>query len=276
LIQNRIKNATVMLRTKWVQVTAGCRYQCIAYAGEMHSLKPTPFDKFERIEIINLPSRRDRRRAVTAELLALGTHIDETRTSFLPAERPKEPGEFDTIGARGCFLSHLAALEKAKRDNVSSLLILEDDVAFSASERSQLNKTIETLNRTPWDIFYGGSPVDATGNPLTKLAPDKPALLAHFIAFSKEAIDTAVPYLQAMLERPAGSADGGPMHVDGAYSWLRRANPHLITFAATPAIAHQRSSATDIHVRRGFDRVPILRGLLNLVRALKNWRRSRY
>jgi len=242
----------------------------------MQSLKPNPLDKFERIEIINLPSRRDRRRAVTAELLAIDTHIDDMRTSFLPAVRPEEPGQFDTIGARGCFLSHLAALEKAKLENVSSLLILEDDVAFSASERAQLNKTMEMLKHTPWDIFYGGSPVDANGNPLTKLAPDKPVLLAHFVAFSKDAIDTAVPYLQAMLARPAGSVDGGPMHVDGAYSWLRRDNPHLITLAATPAIAHQRSSATDIHVRRGFDRVLILRGLLRLVRGLKNWRRSRY
>jgi len=240
----------------------------------MHSPTPSPLDKFDRIEIINLPNRADRRRQVAIELSALDIHIDGVRTSFFPAVRPQEKGEFDTIGTHGCFLSHLAVLQKAKLDNVSSLLILEDDVAFSASERVQLHKVITALYQRPWDFFYGGSPIEAVGTPLTRLDPNTPALLAHFVAFSRDAIHTAVPYLQAILERPAGSPEGGAMHVDGAYSWLRRANPHLISFAATPIIAHQRSSATDIHIRRGLDRVPFLRGLLGPVRSFKNWQRS--
>jgi hypothetical protein len=242
----------------------------------MQSQLPSPLDKFERIEIINLPKRSDRRRAVKMELAALNTPIDGERASFFPAFRPDSAAGFDTIGTRGCFLSHLAVLEKAQKDQVGSLLILEDDVAFSINERARLSHAMQALGDVPWDIFYGGSPVQTVDEPLTKLAPDVPVLLAHFIAFSKEAIDVAVPYLQAMLARPAGSNEGGPMHVDGAYSWLRRAHPHLTAFAATPIAAHQRSSGTDIHVRRGLDRIPVLRSLLGPMRALKNWRRSQH
>lgn len=242
----------------------------------MRASQPSPLDKFERIEIINLPKRADRRRAVRAELSSLGMHINGTRISFLEAVRPEDSGEFDTIGTRGCFLSHLSALEKAERDNVNSLLILEDDVSFSVTERMQLDTALAALEGMSWDLFYGGSPVEVTGNPLTRIDPDTPVMLAHFIAFSREGIRVAVPYLRAILERPAGSAEGGPMHVDGAYSWLRRANPQLTAFAATPIVAHQRSSKTDIHHHRGLDRVPILRALLSAARAFKNWRRSRH
>lgn len=230
---------------------------------------------FDRVAIINLTHRTDRRRSVAGELMALEEEVDGFRVAFSPAVRPTDRAGFETVGARGCFMSHLDVLRRARNDHIDTLLILEDDVAFSASERASLVDAVGVLSGVSWDIFYGGSPVPATGSPLSKLDPSTPALLAHFIAFSKEAIDLAVPYLEAMLGRAPGDADGGPMHVDGAYSWLRQAYPHLNAYAATPPVAHQRSSPTDIHVRRGIDRVPVLRGLLRPARAFRNWRRSK-
>ncbi len=61
-----------------------------------------------------------------------------------------------------------------------------------------------------------------------------------------------VDYLEAMLQRPKGSPDGGPMHVDGAYSWFRRAHPEVAAYVCTPSVAQQRSSRSDISVPTGW------------------------
>lgn len=235
-----------------------------------------PFAAFPAVRIINLPHRADRRAEVTTELARLGATIDGRHIAFHAATRPADAGGFETIGTHGCFLSHLDTLRQAHRDGVSTLLLLEDDVAFSRSECDAMRATLAALADEDWDIFYGGSPVAATAAPLTLVAPETPVLLAHFVAFSARAIAGLVPYLEAMLTRPIGSAEGGPMHVDGAYGWFRAANPALRTFAATPHIAHQRASRTDIHRLRGLDRFAPLRPLLRAVRAGKNLLRQRH
>jgi glycosyl transferase family 25 len=209
------------------------------------------------------------------ELAALGEKIDGDRVAFEPAIRPADRGSFETPGTKGCFLSHLAVLKQAQRDGVSSLLILEDDVAFSANEVAGMLAAVTALNRMPWGIFYGGSLVGQSSTPLSEIAPKDSVMLAHFIAFTQPVIEDLVTYLDAMLRRPAGSIEGGPMHVDGAYSWFRGSHPDIRAFAATPPIAHQRSSPTDIHERRGLDRLPLLRYSLVPARFLKNWLRSR-
>jgi glycosyl transferase family 25 len=231
----------------------------------------SPFASFDRIRIINLPSRVDRKRAVTRDLATLGEKIDGHRTAFHPALRPDDRGGFDSIGTRGCFLSHLAVLREARLDGVSSLLILEDDVAFSSSEIARMGALFENLRSSSWEIFYGGSPVRSRATPISRICPTEAVSLTHFMAFTKRAIERLVPYLEAMLERPAGSLEGGPMHVDGAYSWFRASCPELPALAATPPIAHQRASRTDIHDRQGFDHLPLLRHLLVPARAVKNW-----
>ena len=240
------------------------------YDSDSH--RPLAF--FERVRVINLAKRGDRRRAVTKELAKLGERVDGDRVAFHAATRPETLAGFDNIGTRGCFLSHLSVLQEANRDDMSSLLILEDDVAFSASETCAITPAMNALEKTSWSIFYGGSPVAQKSSPLTKLPIDEHVLLAHFIAFTRPAIGRLVPYLEAMLERPTGSPDGGPMHVDGAYSWFRQSAPDILAFAATPNIAHQRASATDIHSRRGLDRIPVLRGLLAPARGIKNMLRA--
>jgi glycosyl transferase family 25 len=60
------------------------------------------------------------------------------------------------------------------------------------------------------------------------------------------------------------------MHVDGAYSWFRRAHPQFLTVLASPELGHQRHSATDIHPLKWFDKTPVLKSLVALARKLKN------
>jgi hypothetical protein len=79
-----------------------------------------------------------------------------------------------------------------------------------------------------------------------------------------------VSYLEAQLARPAGDPHGGPMHVDGSYSWFRRGHPELSTLIAVPEIGHQRASKTDVHDLGLRDRLPILRTAMAAVRRLRN------
>jgi len=241
--------------------------------------QPRPADPlstaFEMVRIISLPHRADRRSAAVVTLGKLKAKIDGNTVAFHDATRPENAGGFPTVGTRGCFLSHLGALQAAKAAGVASLLILEDDVAISRSEMARLPSTLAALKTEPWDVFYGGSPANETASPLSVVAPDEELLLAHFIAFSQRAIGALVPYLEAMLTREPGSPEGGPMHVDGAYSWFRAVHPEMRAFAATPHIAHQRSSRTDIHTLGSSDKSPLLQPFLYAARSIKNAIRDR-
>ncbi|HAX77040.1 MAG TPA: LPS biosynthesis glycosyltransferase, partial [Cyanobacteria bacterium UBA11372] len=50
---------------------------------------------------------------------------------MFPAIRPDDAGDFPSIGARGCFESHLAILKQALADRLSNVLIVEDDLKIS-------------------------------------------------------------------------------------------------------------------------------------------------
>ncbi len=229
-------------------------------------------DTFDRVRIINLRTRDDRRREMSGELARLGLTIDGTKIAFHEAFRPEDKGDFPSIGARGCFTSHLQILEEALAENAGNILILEDDLDFAKDVETRFPATIEMLKTAPWSIFYGGYELytgPTSGDLLSKAEPNNMIRTTHFLALSREAIEAAVPYLQAMAARPPGSPEGGPMHVDGAYSWLRKDHPQFDTWLATPELGHQRPSRTDIHDLGLIDRTPVLREIAGLLRRLK-------
>lgn len=229
--------------------------------------------RFASIRVVNLAYRTDRLREVGGELAKLGLAFGDGVTARFDAVRPNDAGAFPTIGARGCFLSQLGVLREARDAGAETVLLLEDDVAFDAAQCAALPAVLTALDARDWAIVYGGS--DVPGEPrdgLVEVAAETEILLAHFIAFRRAAIVALVPYLEAMLARPADSPAGGPMHVDGAYNWFRRDHPALRTFAAKPGIAHQRASRTDIHALRTIDRVPVVRDAVQLLRRLKRRR----
>jgi len=86
--------------------------------------------QFDRVFVINLDSRPDRLREMGSQLRSIGYDFDG-RIQRFPAVKVAEPGGFRSIGAHGCFLSHLGCLEKALQSVARSVMILEDDVDFS-------------------------------------------------------------------------------------------------------------------------------------------------
>ena len=231
---------------------------------------------FERIYVLNLAERADRRREVEVQLRRFGLSLGVEPVRLFRAIRPAEARPFPSIGARGCFMSHLGMLREAARDGLGSVLILEDDVDFAPDAEARLPALLEALRRHDWSIFYGG--YELHGEPATDVTEPVDGLrevssattirLCHFIALRGAAIAEAARFLEAVAGRPPGDPAGGPMHVDGAYSWLRHTRPGLRTWIAVPQMGHQRSSRTDIHPLRWYDRWPIVREGVQLARRL--------
>jgi GR25 family glycosyltransferase involved in LPS biosynthesis len=65
---------------------------------------------------------------------------------FFPAIRPDGADNFPSVGARGCFLSHLALLKLAISRQLSSITILEDDLNFSGSLQEQWKSALAALD----------------------------------------------------------------------------------------------------------------------------------
>lgn len=226
----------------------------------------------DRIFVINLPERADRRREVRAQFTGAGWDPDDPEISYFDAVKPDSLGEFPSIGAHGCFMSHLGILQQASDHGLNAIAIFEDDLDFAGDFAERLGDVEAALANTDWKIFYGGyeapTPPPAKG-PVTPAGPEVTLRTTHFICLRGEAIPLARDYLTAMAGRPAGSAEGGPMHVDGAYQWFRRAYPQFECYMATPPLGVQRSSKSDIAPLRWFDKTPLIKDAVGALRKLK-------
>ena len=151
--------------------------------------------------------------------------------------------------------------------SLSNVLILEDDLDFVPGVTRLLRPVLEALPAN-WGIFYGGCVVDLPPGhqPVTQVLPSTSIRTSHFVAFNGPVIGRLVDYLDAIVQRPPGHIDGGPMHVDGAYSRFRADHPRIGVFAAIPELGYQRPSRTDIHSLRWFDRTPVVKELIQLIR----------
>lgn len=227
---------------------------------------------FDRIYIINLAHREDRRREMDAELRRIGLSLDHPAVTLFPASFPDDPGKFPTRGARGCFESQLGVHRAILADGVGRALMLEDDASFVPDFEALLASLRAGLGDTDWDMFYSVAPLEPRpgdrpmGPDLLRLSPDHTFPLAHFVGFSAGFSRLAVPYLERIYSRNSGDPEGGPMHVDGAYCWIRAAYPQLTVLGSRSPLAVQRSSRSDIAELRFWDRVPGLRQTSQLLR----------
>ncbi|MEH6757969.1 MAG: hypothetical protein V7676_10685 [Parasphingorhabdus sp.] len=207
------------------------------------------FDNFDRIRIINLSNRTDRRREMDRELARLGLS-DDPRVSYFAAIRPCDAGPFTSIGARGVYESQKQLLLEAAEQG-ESLLILEDDCDFV--QGAEAYKIPENC-----DIFYGGhnaaQPDDLQNSDI---------MGAHMMGFSKDCAKAISTYLEQLRY------EGIHPPIDAAYVWFRRAHPEVATHFAVPPLAGQRASRSDIANLRWYDRLPILRTIANLIRAIR-------
>jgi glycosyl transferase, family 25 len=222
------------------------------------------------VVVINLKHRTDRRRAMQRQLSRIGWNA-----SFFQAIRPEAADDFPSIGARGCFLSHLSVLKEARNTGARRLVILEDDLNFSPAFAQHWAAAEAALERLEWSMFYPGHLIADLPPGLSRIAPSTTIQCAHFMVINGPAISTLITGFERILSRSAGHPLGGPMHVDGAYSTLRMQDHTLATYAYFPSLGYQRPSRTDIGHLKWFDRIGPLTPLMSFARALRPSRRER-
>jgi glycosyl transferase family 25 len=205
--------------------------------------------------VINLEIRADRRIEMERQLASVGWTAE-----FVNGIRPEDRGDFPSIGAKGCFLSHLEVL---KRGAGSTIILMEDDLDFAPEFAQRWDRLFSELP-DDWSIFYPAS--DVAGWPLSNTTG---IMRSHMMVFRSTIVDRMISELEMILSRPAGHILGGPMHVDGAYSTIRKQNADIMTYSLFPPLGSQRSSRSDIADLRFFDRLPILRPLAGLARKVQ-------
>ena len=229
-------------------------------------------DTFDRIYIINLAARPDRRSEARQAFEQIGLTIDGDRIRFFAAVRPDNKGPFPSIGARGCFMSHLGVLENAVADGLQSILICEDDLDFA---RAASLPDLSGLRAGGWTLFYGGYDgipdhiFDGATDGHATVPPQIGLRTTHCIGMYAPVMAECAEYLRTMAQRPSGSPEGGPMHVDGAYSWFRRQNPQHQTVITVPPIGFQRASRSDIADLSWYDKLPVIRYAIFVLRRMK-------
>ena len=121
-----------------------------------------------------------------------------------------------------------------------------------------------------WDFLYLGHGLPpASGG---RFRPHVgPIMTAHFLAVNGRCLPALIGFLETVLSRPPGHPDGGPMHVDGAYSTFRSQHPQVTTLVAVNSLGHQRSSRSDI-TPHWSERQPSLRWLAGVARAVRRRR----
>lgn len=126
---------------------------------------------FDKIFMINLLRRPERRRRMNACFDELGIEVDilnavdgkALNESFL--ENLKFMPEFSDpyhkrpmkLGEIGCFLSHLNIWREIVAENYQTTLVLEDDIRFEPFFRQKVQNVMAEVRKIPdWDLVYFG------------------------------------------------------------------------------------------------------------------------
>lgn len=230
-------------------------------------------DCFSRTYAINLPERRDRREALLEELRSIALHPEPGRLELFPGVRPETAEGFPNRGVRGCFLSHSGVLRRALDEKLQSVLVLEDDVAFSPLLRDRIETIRRELREQTWGFVYLGHPlrVAPAGDSRCLVPYGGGIVTAHCYGVHASVLPALVEFFESIPRRAPGHPDGGPMFPDGALSFFRARHPEIVTLVAAPSLAHQRSSRSDL-TPRWFDRIPGLREAAGFLRTLRGRR----
>jgi hypothetical protein len=231
---------------------------------------------FQSAYVINLPERTDRLVGAEKELQKLGITFSPGKLERFPGIRPTELNGFPSLGAHGCFLSHLQILKQAREAGLANVLVMEDDLLIHRKFKEVEASLIDYLGQTEWDMVYFG---DASDRPVTlpvEFLPLKEDIqTTTFYGVNSSILHRLIHFLETLQARPAGHPDGGPMHLDGAYNLFRRFNPDILTLKTDGGLVAQRSSRSDIYPNAWYEDMPVVRPLVQVYRQSKTLLRSR-
>ncbi|MEK6787580.1 MAG: glycosyltransferase family 25 protein [Pseudomonadota bacterium] len=229
---------------------------------------PDLFGGIDKVFIINLVERSDRRRQMQRQLRKLGLSLQDSRVELFAAARPDAQLDWPSLGARGCFQSHYQIIRNAYDRGLQAVMVLEDDCDFIDAVMTfwpALSSSLQTLD---WDIAYPGHPLPASDMAGEWRATRESIGLAHCYIVNRSVMPVLLEFLETVMARPAGHPLGGPQHYDGALNTFYFQYPDVKVVVAEPSIAFQRRSRSDISTGR-FDAMPVIGRLIALYRALR-------
>jgi glycosyl transferase family 25 len=235
-------------------------------------------DYFDRLAIIHLPDRDDRLRALTKELSKAGIDIDSPKVTIPDPPMPATPNGFHSRGVYGSYLSHVEIIEKAYRDGLDNVLVLEDDAIFSRKLRSQQQLIAGHLRDHEWDLCFIGHSVlkKLPDSPTGLLRFSGPFIWAHSYAVHRRIMPRLIEYLRQNEQREVGHPEGGKMYIDAAFFFFRQLNPDVICIVSSPCLSVQKGSPSSLNRSSLYEKYSGTRFLMNLGRAMRDecWRQG--
>jgi GR25 family glycosyltransferase involved in LPS biosynthesis len=190
---------------------------------------------FEKIYCVNLERRPERWDLSKEQFLIHG--INAERYEAVDGTKHDRVGKM-SHGEVGCLLSHLNILKECKENNISNVLIMEDDVEFHKDLGELFSQYVNELPE--WDILYFGA-THALCYPYMDRPPIKVtdhvykvynAHATHAYAVNSSCYDLLIDFVSKM-EAP----------LDVIYTKIQA---HLRTYVFRPHLAWQRDDYSDI------------------------------
>ncbi|MFV2053356.1 hypothetical protein [Aliiroseovarius sp. YM-037] len=235
---------------------------------------------FDRIYVINLPSRPDRLESIRSEMSRLGISDHDDKIVVPEAPICDDAGGFPTKGVRGNFFSHLQNIEDAHKNGFERILVLEDDAIFRSNLRSphQQDYVLSQVEAHDWSMWFPGHRLRS--HPKGAAKPVYPSRAefwwAHCYAVHRRGLAPLRDYMKLVSERPSGHPEGGKMYIDGAlYHFRRRFTDHTC-LVSNPVLSIQKSSDTNLGTMQNpfhYGSVPWVKSILRQAKD-ELWRRT--
>lgn len=215
---------------------------------------------FDRVVVISLAHRVDRRKRICREMAKLGLYVGETPgVEFFDAIRPTEANGFPSAARRGSFLSHSSVARMALRDGLENILIIEDDAVFGPAMMQYGERLCGELESREWDIaFFGYLNVELPAGPVGWVPLQGERLGMHCYGLNGRRLKELTEYMTLVETREAGHPDGARFGADPTYVMFCARTPDCVTLMARPNLSLQGSIASDLSPR-WFDKWPGLR-----------------
>jgi glycosyl transferase, family 25 len=237
-------------------------------------------DYVDKVYVINLPKRVDRKAQILGELSRLGFSRYDPKVLFPHAPIVGEPGGFPSPGVRGNFMSHLSILKDAAGAGYDVILVLEDDAIFRSTvyEKDAQVELVRILSDEPWDMFFPGHALTTELEHERKgvIRTTMPFKWSHCYMVHKPILDTLIAYLEETMANPAGHPRGGKMYIDGALSMFRGLYPDALVLISNPVLSVQRGSHSSLAGERWHERHTVPRFIVSMLRSARDelWRRG--
>lgn len=235
---------------------------------------------FDRIFVISLPTRPDRRASVARALARHGAHrvqffdaVDGRRVVARQPERWRDRMKTDELdplpyaeGQIGCLLSHYAIHKAARRAGLRSYLVLEDDAVLRPSAGKRFRQAIAQLP-DDWDALYLGynryfeperdcyarvAPVDGGRcqcGDLSVCRARANLLHTHAIAYHARASEWLVPLLSKVEEGRATRVM--PIDLEMRFHFEHDSAVGMYAVLPSPIVTQNRSTPSNVFLRRG-------------------------